>query len=69
MIEDLWYKNSLIYNLDLETFMDADGDGVGDFDMTTTGIATAASVTSSAVKKCEIECVRVDETFLTVIFK
>jgi maltose alpha-D-glucosyltransferase/alpha-amylase len=32
MVEDLWYKNTLIYSLDLETFMDADGDGVGDFE-------------------------------------
>ncbi|MDY0040110.1 MAG: alpha-amylase family protein [Desulforhabdus sp.] len=32
MIEDLWYKNTVIYSLDLETFMDANGDGVGDFD-------------------------------------
>jgi maltose alpha-D-glucosyltransferase/alpha-amylase len=30
MIEDLWYKNSVIYSLDLDTFMDANGDGVGD---------------------------------------
>ena len=28
MIEDLWYKNTIIYSLDLETFMDANGDGV-----------------------------------------
>ena len=32
MIEDLWYKNTVIYSLDLESFMDADGDGVGDFE-------------------------------------
>lgn len=32
MIEDLWYKNNVIYSLDLETFMDTDGDGVGDFE-------------------------------------
>ncbi len=32
MIEDLWYKNAVIYHLDLETFLDADGDGVGDFE-------------------------------------
>ncbi len=32
MVEDLWYKNTLIYSLDLETFMDSDGDGVGDFE-------------------------------------
>lgn len=31
MIEDLWFKNAIIYSLDLETFMDGDGDGVGDF--------------------------------------
>jgi hypothetical protein len=31
MIEDLWYKNAVIYSLDLETFLDSDGDGVGDF--------------------------------------
>jgi uncharacterized protein len=32
MIEDLWYKNAVIYSLDLETFLDANGDGVGDFE-------------------------------------
>lgn len=32
MIEDLWYKNAVIYSLDLETFMDANGDGIGDFE-------------------------------------
>src|SRR5690606_11423945 len=32
MITDLWYKNAVIYSLDLETFMDLNGDGVGDFD-------------------------------------
>ena len=28
---DLWYKNAIVYCLDVETFMDADDDGVGDF--------------------------------------
>ena len=32
MIEDLWYKNTIVYSLDLESFMDGDGDGVGDFE-------------------------------------
>ena len=32
MIEDLWYKNAVIYNLDVGTFMDANGDGYGDFE-------------------------------------
>ena len=31
MVEDLWYKNAVIYSLDLETFRDANGDGTGDF--------------------------------------
>ncbi len=29
LIDDLWHKNTVIYSLDLETFMDANGDGVG----------------------------------------
>src|SRR3954465_14438463 len=28
---DLWWKNAVIYCLDVETFADSDGDGVGDF--------------------------------------
>lgn len=28
---DLWYKNAIIYCLDVETYMDGNGDGVGDF--------------------------------------
>ncbi len=28
---DLWWKNAVVYCLDVETFMDWDGDGVGDF--------------------------------------
>jgi maltose alpha-D-glucosyltransferase / alpha-amylase len=32
MIEDLWYKNAIMYSLDLETFMDLNGDGIGDFE-------------------------------------
>jgi maltose alpha-D-glucosyltransferase / alpha-amylase len=31
-IDDLWYKNAIIYCLDVETFQDATGDGVGDFE-------------------------------------
>jgi maltose alpha-D-glucosyltransferase / alpha-amylase len=32
VIEDLWYKNTVIYSLDLDSFMDASGDGRGDFE-------------------------------------
>ena len=31
MINDLWYKNAVIYCLSVGTYMDADGDGIGDF--------------------------------------
>jgi maltose alpha-D-glucosyltransferase/alpha-amylase len=30
-LHDEWYKNAIIYCLDVETFADANGDGVGDF--------------------------------------
>jgi len=31
MINDLWYKNAIFYCLSVATYMDANGDGVGDF--------------------------------------
>jgi maltose alpha-D-glucosyltransferase/alpha-amylase len=30
-LRDQWYKNAVIYCLDVETYADSDGDGVGDF--------------------------------------
>jgi maltose alpha-D-glucosyltransferase/alpha-amylase len=32
MIDDLWYKNAVIYSLNVGAFMDSNGDGIGDFD-------------------------------------
>jgi maltose alpha-D-glucosyltransferase/alpha-amylase len=32
MINDLWYKNGVFYCLAVGTFMDANGDGIGDFE-------------------------------------
>jgi len=32
LIKDLWYKNAVIYCLNVGTFMDSNGDGVGDFE-------------------------------------
>jgi maltose alpha-D-glucosyltransferase/alpha-amylase len=32
MIGDLWYKNAILYSLDVETFLDSNGDGCGDFE-------------------------------------
>jgi maltose alpha-D-glucosyltransferase/alpha-amylase len=31
-IDDLWYKNAVIYCLDVEKFQDGNGDGIGDFE-------------------------------------
>jgi maltose alpha-D-glucosyltransferase/alpha-amylase len=31
VIHDLWYKNAVIYCLNVETFLDSNGDGIGDF--------------------------------------
>ena len=31
MINDLWYKNAVIYCLSVGTYMDSNGDGIGDF--------------------------------------
>src|SRR5688572_7378486 len=32
MIDDLWYKNAIIYSVNVGTFLDSNGDGVGDFE-------------------------------------
>jgi maltose alpha-D-glucosyltransferase / alpha-amylase len=32
VITDLWMKNAVVYSLDVETFLDANGDGCGDFE-------------------------------------
>ncbi len=32
MINDLWYKNAVIYSLAVGTYMDSNGDGIGDFE-------------------------------------
>ena len=32
MINDLWYKNAVVYCLSAGTYMDANGDGIGDFE-------------------------------------
>jgi len=32
VLSDLWYKNSVFYSLNVETFMDGNGDGCGDFE-------------------------------------
>ena len=31
VIDDLWYKNAIVYCLDVEKYVDSNGDGIGDF--------------------------------------
>jgi maltose alpha-D-glucosyltransferase / alpha-amylase len=31
-MRDLWYKHAIIYSIDVETFQDSNGDGIGDFE-------------------------------------
>ena len=31
-VHDLWYKNALPYCLDVEKYLEANGDGTGDFE-------------------------------------
>ena len=39
MINDLWYKNAVLYSLAVGTYMDANGDGIGDFESTRASMA------------------------------
>ena len=32
VIKDLWYKNAVVYCVHVGTFMDSNGDGIGDFE-------------------------------------
>ena len=43
-IHDLWYKNAVIYALDVESFQDGNGDGIGDFEGLTQRLAYLAGL-------------------------
>jgi maltose alpha-D-glucosyltransferase/alpha-amylase len=49
VIEDLWYKNAIFYSLDCETFYDADGDGMGEFDGLSERLDYVASLGATCV--------------------
>jgi maltose alpha-D-glucosyltransferase / alpha-amylase len=49
MIDDLWYKNAIIYCLDVKTFMDSNGDGVGDFEGLTRRLGYLAGIGVDAI--------------------
>ncbi|GIG68360.1 alpha-amylase family glycosyl hydrolase [Phytomonospora endophytica] len=41
---DLWWKNGLVYAVDVKTFLDGDGDGIGDFKGLAAGIDYLAAL-------------------------
>jgi hypothetical protein len=47
---DLWWKNAIVYCLDVETYLDTDGDGVGDFQ----GLIRPTTATTSATTSASI---------------
>jgi maltose alpha-D-glucosyltransferase/alpha-amylase len=49
MIEDLWYKNAVIYALNVDSFMDGNGDGCGDFEGLTRRLSYLESLGVDAV--------------------
>ncbi|MEO9101592.1 MAG: hypothetical protein ABI212_08305 [Burkholderiaceae bacterium] len=38
MINDLWYKSAVVYCLSFDSYMDANGDGIGHFEGLTCGL-------------------------------
>ena len=45
---DLWWKNAVVYCLDVETYMDWNGDGIGDFAAWPSGSTTSPTSASPA---------------------
>src|SRR5262245_46168644 len=48
-MRDLWYKTAVIYELDVETFADGNGDGVGDFVGLTSRLPSIAGLGATCV--------------------
>jgi maltose alpha-D-glucosyltransferase/alpha-amylase len=48
VLQDLWYKDAVIYCLDVEKYLDSDGDGIGDFN----GLATKLDYLSGLGVTC-----------------
>jgi trehalose synthase len=46
---DLWWKNAIIYCLDVETFQDSNGDGIGDFPGLTARVSYLAGLGVSCI--------------------
>ena len=47
--EDLWYKKSIFYTLDVEVFKDSDNDGFGDFKGLTSRLRYIDSLGADAI--------------------
>ena len=48
MIHDLWYKDAVIYCLNVETSLDSNGDGIGDFPELTERLPYLASASPAS---------------------
>ena len=48
-MDTLWYKNAVIYSLDVRTFQDSNGDGIGDFDGLTSRLDYLSTLGVTAV--------------------
>ena len=51
-IDDYWYKNAVIYCLNVATYMDCNGDGIGDFEGLTRASTTCTRSASPACGCC-----------------
>jgi maltose alpha-D-glucosyltransferase / alpha-amylase len=49
IIDELWYKNAVIYNLEVGVFKDSDGDGIGDFEGLTSQLDYLQSLGVTAI--------------------
>lgn len=48
-MESRWYRDAIIYSLDVETFQDSNGDGIGDFQSLTRRLDHLAGLSVSCI--------------------
>jgi maltose alpha-D-glucosyltransferase / alpha-amylase len=53
MIDDLWYKNAILYCLDVEKYLDTNDDGIGDFVGLTRKLDYLAGLATASIPSTE----------------